>query len=827
MAELVTDPNILAQLNASQGGLGTPVTDPAILAQLNAPQAAPAAPSWMDLLTGGKKAQEFSAGMDPRLAAEAQRQATTPQELGQRHEGYAGEFLKGVPVAGAAMPQTEAMTRVEREYPWSTAGARIAGGTTALAPAMIAAPGAMGLTGSLLARSAASGASGAGISLADQLARQGAEAAGGAPAPNPSATFEALGLPNTGYRPVDAALMAAAIGPAATVTGAGVGAALGPAVSKSAQLLNKAGVVLSPGQQLGGSAETVGKLARSFPLSGMEKPRTQAIPTFNRAAEHTALAPLAGPEFQNTGVLSKIPGTWEEATAASKAAQPPTQVPAGAPMSQPPATPGAAAVTGPAEAPALGSFGRPREPATHVMEIRTANGSTTHLSGTADELEHWSNAAQLENPNASFKIAPKSQWIGASMPVRRVPPLPPEGAAAISGGVPGAAGQTGVSEAATLPPGSEFRGNLSGGGLPGAANEPGMPGQSAPKPWDWQDKGNIGRETPDYVAARGGELPGDAAEVAAYAARTGDITPGFQGRQFVRQQVQKAYDIALNGAPGETPPALLANAQELRAKTANIDIEGVKPETRQQYRDIMDRYIFSRFRTINSGAPDSTITRQVIDGPSLANGFQEIDKIAAAARRRGGDGHDLASALLDAKQSLTKSLTSQDPVAAARLKAANEAWSHYAELRAAGRNAASEKNGQFVPAELSSGAIAADKSVNKIISSEGRTRYGEFARAGMDVGVEKTKPPSNLEQLGAAGVTLATGALANPWVPLVAYPTAWTYSSPWVQALARGYLQHGAPMARTAISQGLPRATMMTTPPSEQEALYRALGGGQ
>jgi hypothetical protein len=786
--------------------------------------AAPAAPSWADLLTGGKKAQEFSASMDPRLAAEAQRQATTPQELGQRHEGYAGEFLKGVPVAGAAMPQTEAMTRVEREYPWSTAGARIAGGTTALAPAMIAAPSAMGLTGSLLARSAASGASGAGISLADQLARQGAEAAGGATAPNPSATFEALGLPNTGYRPVDAALMAAAIGPAATVTGAGVGAALGPAVSKGVRLLNEKGVVLSPGQQLGGTANSMGNLARAFPFSGLEKIRSQAMPSFNRGAEHMALEPLAVPEVAPF-VHTKIPATWEEA-AASKAAQPPTQVPAGAPMSQPPATPGTSAVTGPAEAPALGSFGRPREPATHIMEIRTANGSTTHLSGTADELEHWSNAAQLENPNASFKIAPKSRWIGASMPVRRVPPLPPEETAAISGGVPGAAGQTGVSEAAALPPGSEFRGNLSGGGLPGAANEPGMPGQSAPKPWDWQFKGNLGGEKPDFVAARAGQSPAEAAEAAIPAAREGPITPGFQGRQFVKQQIQDTYDLAYHGVPGELTPKLIADAGKLRSGLQNIDMPGVKPETVQQYRDILDRYVFSRFQNIKSGAPDSTITQSVIEGPSLVNSFREVDKIAAAARKRGGDGFDLSQALMDAKSRLMGTLKGQDPVTTARLAAADRAWSRYAELRAAGKSAIAHPEGQFDPGQLNRGSAAADKSIAKGMTSEGRTAYGEFARAGLGVGIENTPKPSTMAQLEALGMTGIVGAY-HPAIPAVAYPSMWIYSSPWGQALTRGYLQHGAPMARTAISQGLPRAAMMATPPSEQEALYRALGGGQ
>jgi hypothetical protein len=151
------------------------------------------------------------------------------------------------------------------------------------------------------------------------------------------------------------------------------------------------------------------------------------------------------------------------------------------------------------------------------------------------------------------------------------------------------------------------------------------------------------------------------------------------------------------------------------------------------------------------------------------------------------------------------------------LAAADKAWSRYAELRAAGKSAIAHPEGQFDPGQLNRGSAAADKSIAKGMTSEGRTAYGEFARAGLGVGIENTPKPSTMAQLEALGMTGIVGAY-HPAIPAVAYPSMWIYSSPWGQALARGYLQHGAPMARTTISQGLPRAAMMAMPPSEQES---------
>ena len=139
------------------------------------------APSWSDMLptwlggTGTKATSEAFNRRDPRLALAAKWQKTTPEELGSRHEGYAGEFASGVPLAGAAMPQTEEMKRVEKEHPWGAAAARMAGTAVAMAPLMEAVPGAFGVRAgqSLASAVPSSFATNAAISGADTALRGG------------------------------------------------------------------------------------------------------------------------------------------------------------------------------------------------------------------------------------------------------------------------------------------------------------------------------------------------------------------------------------------------------------------------------------------------------------------------------------------------------------------------------------------------------------------------------------------------------------------------------------------------------------------------------
>ena len=145
-------------------------------------QAAPdKTPTWSDMLpswlggTGTEATSEAFNRRDPRLALAAKMKGTTPEELGSRHEGYAGEFASGVPLAGAAMPHTEEMKRVEKEHPWGATAARMAGTAVAMAPLMEAAPGAFGVRAgqSFLPALGASAATNASLSAADTALRGG------------------------------------------------------------------------------------------------------------------------------------------------------------------------------------------------------------------------------------------------------------------------------------------------------------------------------------------------------------------------------------------------------------------------------------------------------------------------------------------------------------------------------------------------------------------------------------------------------------------------------------------------------------------------------
>ena len=250
---------------------------------------------------------------------------------------------------------------------------------------------------------------------------------------------------------------------------------------------------------------------------------------------------------------------------------------------------------------------------------------------------------------------------------------------------------------------------------------------------------------------------------------------------------------------------------------------GVKPETQQTYQQIMDRYVFSRFQGVASGAPDSTLTHATIEGPSLSNGMREIDKIASAARKRGGDGHDLAGALATAKGSLMNAVSAQEPVTAKRLAAADEMWSHYAELRSAGTRARGQMAGQFTPSQLGEGAYSADKSAFKRSTSEGTTRYGDFARAGADVGIEPPTRPPLMTKLEGAGIAGAAAALHPGTIGM--FPAAWAYASSPGQATMKAYLQAlGPPIHAAAPMVGRAMAVSPTAMAPTADAVRQALG---
>ena len=300
---------------------------------------------------------------------------------------------------------------------------------------------------------------------------------------------------------------------------------------------------------------------------------------------------------------------------------------------------------------------------------------------------------------------------------------------------------------------------------------------------------------------------------------------GFEGRQFVHQQASKAYDVALRGAPGEAAPQIWVTPSMVRSAEANARAtfpEGMRPETLTQFETAVDSLFTSRLTPVYPG--HNAILK--IEGDGLANALQEVDKTAARALKRGGDGYDLGEALKAFKTEVLGTVNAQEPKAAARLAAANKAWAHYAELRAAGqRTANGGVEGHFTPEQLAQGSKAADISFAKTASSEGKTKYGEYARAGIDVGIGAPVKATPGQQIEAA-IALAAGAHVSP--PLAAiYPLLRTYATPPAQWTANAYLHALAPTVRTAFSQGLPRAAMAASMPSQSDLMRRALLGEQ
>ncbi len=232
-----------------------------------------APPSWWDVLTGSKAARDYSTQHDPQLALRAKIAGTTPQDLRSQSESAGGEFLKGIPVAGAVAPQTEGMTAFEAEHPWKAALARATGGIVGLAPAVAAAPEIFGAGAAqgLGTRLAAGAGSQASLQFADSKARGKNDE-------------EALNDAKT-------AAMLSGVG---TGGAAIVGSAIAPTLQAGARTLVNADTRLTPGQLLGGLVQKFENVAEHTPFVGtsVEAARVRSLSSFNRSIENETLAPI-------------------------------------------------------------------------------------------------------------------------------------------------------------------------------------------------------------------------------------------------------------------------------------------------------------------------------------------------------------------------------------------------------------------------------------------------------------------------------------------------------------------------------------------------------
>lgn len=308
-----------------------------------------------------------------------------------------------------------------------------------------------------------------------------------------------------------------------------------------------------------------------------------------------------------------------------------------------------------------------------------------------------------------------------------------------------------------------------------------------------------------------------------------DVESGFQGRQFVHNQVGRAFDIALEGAPGETPPQVLFNQRQTIMDLAQIwrNMPDIKEETVGRLGDILDRQVFSRMTPVWGAQAYNPATGlggglHVMDGRGASNAMKELKDTATRAMKKGGDDYDLGDALMQTRDYIMNHMIAQNPVAQARLEAAKAMHAHYAELRAAGaRTGAGGMEGQFTPEQLAQGASSADISIKKAATSEGRTLYGGFARAGKDVGISEPKEIPTMAKLEALGI-MGGASYINPWLA-GAYPAGWVYASGPVQAALRGWFQRVGPQLGNAAP---PLARALAMPPSA-DAVLRALGKQQ
>lgn len=211
MPREVTDPDLLAKLNASSGP--REVTEPAILAVLN----------------------KTDRGLFGKASDIISQQAAEESNPTVREQNAAGDTLvtQGLPVIGAAVPSTSAMKELSETNPAVAGGLRTVGSVAGSIPAFAAAPGVVG----------AMGAGGA-LNAADTLARGGTA--------SDAAKSAAIGA--TGG--------ALASAPAALLTKSATGVA--PAVMSKSQAMLKA---LSPGGETSAVAleAPAARVARQLP----------------------------------------------------------------------------------------------------------------------------------------------------------------------------------------------------------------------------------------------------------------------------------------------------------------------------------------------------------------------------------------------------------------------------------------------------------------------------------------------------------------------------------------------------------------------------------
>ena len=291
MAQKVTDPAILEQLNAPQpSAAGGKVTDPALLQALNG---APAGGPPAGAVPGSKAYADWAmeqarAGKElPQVSEAPEFEAPKPDGLMDKAFAASGSLIEGVPIAGPSLiglakdarGSIQGMTpdQVAAEFdaakeanPISSAVGSVAGTVLPLA-ALGTVPGvsqALGMSGGLVSQSLMGGLSGGAISAADTLARGG--------------SYEDAALTGLG---------GAAVGGIAPSLFAGAGKVIGALTGKN-------------------TPKAVGNVARALTDDGIN-PGAVSAQLANLGPE--AMLMDLGPNLQSqAGALAAVPGSGQK-----------------------------------------------------------------------------------------------------------------------------------------------------------------------------------------------------------------------------------------------------------------------------------------------------------------------------------------------------------------------------------------------------------------------------------------------------------------------------------------------------------------------------------
>lgn len=250
------------------------------------PQAAPAqaaADPWAAFNPQTPEAPKTSASRTLSLLGDEGGVASPIEAPSEKAKSAVGTAVKvgakGVPVAGAYVPQTPDMTEFEEKDPMGASIAKGLGGVAATIPIALAAPELMGVGGAMWARAPTAFASQAGLSYADALAR---------------------GDKQPGETAVGSGAMAAG----ATAGEGLIRPFLNPDIAANVRRLDAAGVRMDLGQILGGHARSLGNKATSLPLIGenLKEGLDQSSHDFMRNRLNTAMGRIGQTFPENMAV---------------------------------------------------------------------------------------------------------------------------------------------------------------------------------------------------------------------------------------------------------------------------------------------------------------------------------------------------------------------------------------------------------------------------------------------------------------------------------------------------------------------------------------------